>query len=60
MERVKDPEKFLADLERPFGGTAKTPTAREMDDEGAGFLAFASAFGIVPPSPSPGEQEGAV
>jgi len=48
-ERVKDPEGFVRELERPLGGNARTPSQAEMDDEGASFVAFASAFGITPP-----------
>jgi hypothetical protein len=48
-ERVKDPEGFVRELERPLDGAARTPSQAEMDDEGAGFMAFASMMGIQPP-----------
>ena len=48
-ERVKDPEAFIRELERPLDGGGRKPSQAELDDEGASFVAFASAFGIQPP-----------
>jgi hypothetical protein len=60
MERVKDPEAFVRELERPLGGSARTPSQAEMNDEGAGFMAFASMMGVKPPTVLPTEEQAAV
>ena len=50
IQRVKEPERFVAELERPLGGTeASTPTERELEADAQNFMAFATAFGVTPP-----------
>jgi hypothetical protein len=52
IQRVKDPERFVRELERPLGGTAVThPTESELEQEGRDFMAFAAALGVQPPKP---------
>jgi len=60
MERVKDPERFLAELERPLGGTIRKPSQAEQDAEGDSFMAFAAAFGVKPPPVVADQEEVAV
>jgi hypothetical protein len=60
MERVKDPERFLAELERPLGGTVRKPTRAEQEAEGESFMDFAAAFGVMPPKAVADQQEVAV
>ena len=50
-QRVKDPERFIADLDRPLDGTVRSSvvTERDIEEDGASFMAFASAFGVKPP-----------
>lgn len=55
MQRVKDLERFLADLERPAGGGVVV-TDRELEQDAASFMAFASAFGVKPPKANPERQ----
>lgn len=64
MQRVKDLEKFLAELERPLaqGPEKRTVvTDADLERDGQSFLAFASAFGVRPPrAGSPTEEESVV
>ena len=53
-QRVKDPERFVAELERPLPGdvtAGAAVTERELEADADAFMAFASAFGLKPPSP---------
>lgn len=53
IQRVKDEDRFLHDLERPMpgvpGGAEVTEEELKRDEEN--FMAFAAAMGIKPPSP---------
>lgn len=51
LQRVKDPERFLRDLEAPLSGSARTVTQDDLEADGAAFMAFAKAFGVKPPAP---------
>jgi hypothetical protein len=48
LQRVKDPEKWRNDLDRPIGSTK--PTEAELARDAESFDAFASAFGISRPN----------
>lgn len=56
-QRVKDVERFLADLERPLPGTpvGSEVTEQDLERDAESFMAFASAMGIKPPSADPEE-----
>jgi hypothetical protein len=60
VERVKDPERWLAELTRPLVGGVRHPSPEEVEREGADFLAFAAAFGVTPASVLPSQQPAAV
>ena len=46
IQRVKDPNEFLAELERPLGTTAVThPTEMELEADAKSFTAFMAAMG---------------
>lgn len=52
MQRVKDVERFLRDLEKPLPGVVAAGaevTERELEADAQSFMAFASAFGVKPP-----------
>lgn len=52
MQRVKDVERFLADLERPvpgIEGAGARVTEADLEQDAASFVAFAQAFGVRPP-----------
>ena len=52
LQRVKDPERFLRDLERPVPGidvVGSTVTEADLEEDAAAFVAFAGAFGVTPP-----------
>ena len=52
MQRVKDVDRFLADLERPLAtvpGAPRVVTEAELEKDAENFMAFAQAFGIKPP-----------
>jgi hypothetical protein len=50
-QRVKDPERFLADLERPLDGGARTTvTEQDLNEDGSSFMAFAAMMGVKPPT----------
>jgi len=51
-QRVKDPERWIAELERPLGGGARNASDRELQQDADSFMAFASAFGVALPRPS--------
>lgn len=54
MQRVKDVDRFLNDLERPLPvapGAPRVVTERELEQDAENFMAFASAFGVKPPRP---------
>ena len=53
MQRVKDPERFLAELERPLDGIGPRVTDQDLERDGESFIAFAAAMGIKPPSSPP-------
>jgi hypothetical protein len=50
MQRVRDPERFLADLERPPPGQLRAVTDTDIEEDGRSFMAFAAAFGVKPPA----------
>jgi hypothetical protein len=47
VQRVKDPEEFRAELDRPLPGQAVS--AADLDRDADSFMAFAAAFGATPP-----------
>jgi len=54
MQRVRDVDRFLADLERPLPqapGAPRVVTERDLEQDAESFMAFAKAFGISPPKP---------
>jgi hypothetical protein len=55
LQRVKDPERFLAELERPVGTKLRAVTEDDIAADGASFMAFASMMGVRPPTPNDGE-----
>ena len=54
LQRVKDPERFKAELERPVAG--QPVTKEELDADGTSFMAFASAMGLKPPAANPDDE----
>ena len=53
LQRVKDPERFKADLEMPLSGPRlRVVTEDDIEADGASFMAFASAMGVKPPTPN--------
>jgi hypothetical protein len=56
-QRVKDPERFVAELERPLGGGARTTvtTDRDLEQDGSNFMAFAAMMGVKPPVAESGD-----
>jgi hypothetical protein len=49
-QRVKHPEQFLAELERPLGGgRGTTVTERDLEEDGSSFMAFAAMMGVKAP-----------
>jgi hypothetical protein len=49
-QRVKDPERFVADLDRPLsGGGPTTVTERDLEEDGSSFMAFAAMMGVKTP-----------
>lgn len=54
MQRVKDADRFLVDLERPLPqmpGAPAVVTQADLDKDAESFVAFAKAFGVTPPRP---------
>ena len=49
VQRVKDPERFKAELDGPLPGRAREVTERDIEADGASFMAFASMMGVAPP-----------
>jgi hypothetical protein len=52
MQRVKDVDRFMHELERPLPqapGQPKAVTEAELEQDGENFMQFAKAFGIAPP-----------
>ena len=57
VQRVKDPERWVHDLEQPPRGMVVTDV--DLDHDASSFLAFASAMGVKPPAvarAAPGED----
>jgi hypothetical protein len=54
-QRVKDVERFLAELERPIAVAGAVVDDQDLERDAESFMAFASAFGIKPPSAPPME-----
>jgi hypothetical protein len=54
VQRVKDPEEFRRELERPLvseaGQVGLVVTDAELEQDAQAFMAFASAFGVTPPT----------
>lgn len=51
MQRVKEPDKWLKELDLPLEGTDERKVA-DAEEELAQFSQFAEAMGIKPPKPS--------
>jgi len=61
VQRVKDVDRFKYDLESPFPlpmegfvAVGAVVTEHDLEADAKSFMAFASAFGVAPPSPSAG------
>jgi hypothetical protein len=52
-QRVQDAERFVAELGRPLPGerVGAAVSESELQQDGESFMAFASVFGVKPPSP---------
>jgi hypothetical protein len=50
VQRVKDPDRFKAELETPTGPRLRAVTEEDIADDGAAFMAFASMMGVKPPT----------
>jgi hypothetical protein len=52
VQRVKDPERFKAELESPSGRPSyREVTEGDIEADGQAFMAFASMMGVTPPTP---------
>jgi hypothetical protein len=50
VQRVKDVERFIADLERPVAGqVSMSVTEQDLDRDAENFMAFANAMGVPTP-----------
>ena len=57
VQRVKDPERFVATLGDPFTGPRlRAVTEDDIRADEASFLAFAGMMGVKPPKPKPDER----
>ena len=52
VQRVKDPERFKADLETGGKPSYRTVTEEDIEGDGRAFMAFASMMGVKPPAPN--------
>jgi hypothetical protein len=53
VQRVKDPERFKAELETPSGRPSyREVTEQDIEGDGQAFMAFASMMGVKPPAPN--------
>jgi hypothetical protein len=55
IQRVKDADRFQAELDLPLGGRKSAGAAvtdAELQRDAESFMAFASVMGITPPSES--------
>jgi hypothetical protein len=58
VQRVRDPADFLAELDRPLGVVGRQAvTDRDLDEDARAFTAFASAFGVKPPTDASGDGD---
>lgn len=48
IQRVKDPDRFNFELERPPPGHTQVVTEGDLEQDGASFMAFAAAMGAAP------------
>lgn len=49
-QRVSDPEAFVAGLEVPLDADPHAVTEHDLERDEQAFMAFASAFGVRPPT----------
>ena len=54
VQRVKDPDRFVIELEDPLDGSRRREvTEADLAEDGASFLAFTAALGVSPRLPKP-------
>jgi len=57
VQRVKDPERFKAELESPGGKPSyREVTEDDIEADAQSFMAFASMMGVKPPAPKADEE----